>query len=348
VAASAACGAAAAVGALLAIGVADQDTDGDVREVVVGVPADRDPAEVARDAMPAIIRIEVVGPEGPATGSGVVFRDDGHLLTSADLVAGATSIKAVLHTGESVEAHVVGADPVTDIGVVRLDVDTLAGAPLGSIAGLQEGEATIAIGTASAPGTAPVITRTVVGDLDADLQTAQQGTVYGMLLLNSSQGQLAPGSVVLDQSGAVVGLTTPRRATTGGLTPTSADAVGEPTGLVSSVTYATPIDFARKVADDIITTGSAQHAWLGVHGSDIEQEGEGAELQTVVDQSPAAVAGLLEGDRVTAVDGRPIDSLPELHVLLREHRPGDTIELEYQRGARRWTCEAVLASPPAS
>ena len=112
-----------------------------------------------------------------------------------------------------------------------------------------------------------------------------------MLLLNSSQGQLAPGSVVLDQSGAVVGLTTPRRATTGGLTPTSADAVGEPTGLVSSVTYATPIDFARKVADDIIDTGSAQHAWLGVHGSDIEGEGEGAEVQTVVDQSPAAVAG---------------------------------------------------------
>jgi putative serine protease PepD len=347
VAASAACGAAAAVGALLAIGVADQDT-GDVREVVVGAAADREPAEVARDAMPAIIRVEVAGPEGPAIGSGVVFRDDGHILTSADLVAGATSVNAVLHTGESVEAQVVGVDPITDIGVVRLEIDRLAGAPLGSIAGLQEGEATIAIGNASAPATAPGNTRAVVGDHDADLQTDTQGTVYGMLLLNSSQGQLAPGSVVLDQAGAVVGLTTPRRATTGGLTPTSADAAGEPTGLVSSVTYATPIDFARKVADDIISTGSAQHAWLGVQGSDIEREGEGAEVQTVVDQSPAAVAGLHEGDRVTAVDGRPIDSLPELHVLLRQHRPGDTIELEYRRGARRWTCEAVLAPPPAS
>jgi S1-C subfamily serine protease len=104
VAASAACGAAAAVGALLAIGVADQDT-GDVREVVVGAAADREPAEVARDAMPAIIRVEVVGPEGPAIGSGVVFRDDGHILTSADLVGGAASVNAVLHTGESVEAQ---------------------------------------------------------------------------------------------------------------------------------------------------------------------------------------------------------------------------------------------------
>lgn len=347
VAAAAACGAVAAAGVLLAAGLLRDGPTDDVREWLLPRGDQREPAEIAEDLLPSIVHLEVAAPDGVRTGTGLVFRDDGHVLTAADLVDGAHAVTAVHGDGEAEPVEVVGADATTDLAVVKLTSGTRPAAPLGATPALQPGEATIVIEPAPADGRSPAVTRTVVGATGARLQHDDGQPLYGMVQLNSASSIRTAGAVVVDQHGAVVGLTTARRPRAG-LTATSVASGVVPTSAAASATstWATPIDYARKVADDLITTGAAQHVWMGIEHVDSEVAGAGARVYDVVAGSPAHDAGLVADDVVVRIAGRRVRSMDEVIVELRTHRPGDAVEVEYRRGGDDRRCSIVLAPPP--
>lgn len=325
----------------------------DVVERVASAPPATLPVGIQRDAdagvealatqvAPAIARLEIARPTpggagGPttATGSAVVFRDDGYLLTSADLVAGATSVGVILADGSIQDGTVVGADPLTDVAVLKVDGDGLPTAVLGSVHDLAVGQVTAIIGSAPAPGEDPSLTAGIVSALGRTIMADAGGapTRHDMIETDAPLDPVATGGALLDGRGAVVGITT-----------------DPPDDLaLDGLSFATPIDTARAVAGDIIATGSVHHPWLGIEGSDIEartaddlQLAGGARVATVAEGSPAAVAGLAPDDVITSVGAVTVTSMAALVVELRRHEPGETVLIAYLRDGRPGLCVAHL------
>ncbi len=146
------------------------------------------------------------------------------------------------------------------------------------------------------------------------------------------------GGALVDQWGEVIGIMT---------TPAVDDS--SPRGLG----FATPVDVARSVADQLIATGHASHAWLGVEGSDLDSMTASelgltgaAEVEQVVAGSPAARSGLAVADVVVQLDNTQITSMGSLMVSLREHRPGDRVTIAFLRNGRRHSAQVVLTERP--
>ena len=117
--------------------------------------------------------------------------------------------------------------------------------------------------------------------------------------------------------------------------------------------YATPIDIAHSVAEDLISKGHVAHAWLGVEGADVDAATAtrdsvpgGASVRGVSTGSPARLAGLTPGDVVVAIDGAPVRSMATLVLLLRQHHVGDVVTIAYVRGRQHRSAHATLAERP--
>lgn len=304
---------------------------------------------VAEAVLPAVVRIRGEGVTGTRSGSGVVFRTDGYVLTTADAIDGADLVTVWSHEGRPAPAAVVGVDPSTDLAVVKVDpgaygLTELPAATIGRPNTLQLGERTVAVVPDENRPSRPSVSVGLVSGLDMRVDGTDGTTLHDMI---QSSVRLAPevtGAPLVDSSGAVVGLITCRDQPDG-------EGAGRATADDNTlrVRYATPIDYAKAVADELILTGRVAHVWLGVEGTDptdeeIDREGRGSAVVTkVAASSPAAAAGLRPGDRVLAVEGVPVTSMSELVVALRAHRPGDAIGITFRRGAEEQTTLAVLA-----
>lgn len=281
--------------------------------------------EVAEKTRPAIVEVHVDGNDDEADGSGVVFRSDGHILTSAHVIDEARTVHVVLPEGQGLEAVVVGRDPETDLAVLKVDRTGMATAAFGSVAGLKVGHVAIVVGASLALGVVSALGREV---------TVSKGTrLLDMIQTDTPVSEASSGGALVDAGGAVIGITT------------SVDGTG----------YATPVDVARDVADQLIATGKVAHAWLGVEGSDLgDAEARrlgvdgGAVVRRVRDGSPAAAVGLAPRDVIVAVDGVTVQSMSALKVTLRERRPGQAVDLRFLRDGKEQRVVTTLASPPAS
>jgi putative serine protease PepD len=142
----------------------------------------------------------------------------------------------------------------------------------------------------------------------------------------------ASGSPLVDSSGTVVGIITRR-----GVDP-AGDSTEDGSGPTLKVRHATTIDWAKRVADDLVSNGFVRHVWLGVRGADLTEDEVtdlgrgGAKLVSVAEGSPAALSGLQPGDIVLGIDARHVTSSSDLVVALRGHAPGDAIAISYRRG----------------
>jgi S1-C subfamily serine protease len=334
-------------GLVAASGALDRD-DADpavIREAVpVSTPSDGDAAlepvvRIAEDVSPAIVRIEVSGDRN-GTGSGVVFRDDGYLLTNAHVVVDAQRITVVLADGREHGGTLVGTDPLTDVAVVKIDDEgPFTVAVLGSAAPLRVGQAAVAIGSPLGLIGGSSVTTGVISALGRSVLTPAGPPLLDMIQTDAAIAPGSSGGALLDGAGSVVGITT-------------AIAVSD-TG-VEGLGFATPIDIARSVADDLIVSGKAVHVWLGIEGRDLDATSAaargvdgGAVVVDVVGDSPAAAAGLATDDVIVAISGTPVRSMSALVIALRDRRPGDRMELEVLRQDDRSTVDLELATRPA-
>jgi putative serine protease PepD len=290
---------------------------------------------------PAIVELLTDGDNGPGSGSGVLLRSDGHIVTNLHVVDNAARITAVLANGRHYKARVVGSDADTDLAVVKIDADTpLTVATIGTATSLKAGQQAVAIGSPLGLAGGPSVSVGVVSALGRELTTHDGHKLLDMIQTDAPIAPGSSGGALLDGNGAVIGITT-------------ALAIGE-TGN-QGLGFATPIDIAKDTANQLITTGKVVHVWVGVEGEDVDAAtagqlglAGGAMVKVVAPGSPAAVAGIEAGDLVVAVDDRVITSMAGLVVALRSHHPGDRVSIGYLRDGRPRSVKVKLAARPQS
>jgi S1-C subfamily serine protease len=297
-----------------------------------------DVVAVADRVRPAIVQLKVErGRSG--SGSGVLFRSDGHLLTNAHVVDGATSVVVVLASGREMPAQVVGSDSNSDTAVVKIDGGPFPVAELGTTADLKVGQEAIAIGSPLGLSGGPSVTVGVVSALHRSVRTRTGQSLIDMVQTDAPIAPGSSGGALLDSAGRVIGITTALA-----MTDTGAEGFG----------FATPIDAARSAAEQLILTGKVVTVWLGVEGTDLDgatalelKVDGGAMIEKVKADSPAERAGLTARDVILKADGKPITSMNMLVLVIRAHRPGDSFPVEIMRDKQRHGMTVTVVERPA-
>jgi S1-C subfamily serine protease len=293
---------------------------------------------IAEEVTPAIVRIVAEG-DVPSGGSGVMFRDNGYLLTNAHVVDEAERITVIFADGSELEGALVGFDTDTDVAVVKVERDEpFTVAALGTATDLRVGQATIAIGSPLGLVGGSSVTTGVVSQLGRVVRASERAPLLDMIQTDAAIAPGSSGGALLDGDGYVIGVTTAIAVSEVG-----AEGLG----------FAVPIDIARAVAEDIIATGSAVHVWLGIEGhtlgapeADALGVRGGAVVRRVVDDSPAAGAGLEVDDVILTVSEEDIISMSALVIHLRRLDPGDEVRLGLVRDGTPLTVTVVLAQRP--
>ncbi len=280
------------------------------------VDAERWPAEVVEGVRPGIAQVKARTDESLRVGSGVLFRSDGLLLTSYDLIDGATEMEIVLDDGATHAGQVVGIDHISGVAVVRVEEMDLPTARLAIIKQPpQVGDYAVAVAARAAPDSHKLAT---VSSTSVSVPVDEHQHLHGLIQLDAGMPTDGSGGGVVDDSGAVIGIIV--------------DVDTE------NATYAVPIGYARTIAEDMIRFGEARHPWLGIKGVDLDDQGQrdneldgAVRITNVLASSPAHAVGIRKGDIITAVDGTPVLSMSELILELRRHPPGDDIVLSMLR-----------------
>ena len=287
---------------------------------------------VAKAVLPSIVRIDVdAGFQGTGTGSGVIYRQDGYIITNNHVVQGANAITVTLSDGEELEARYLGSAESSgvDIAVIKVDRTGLPAATLGNTHELEVGDLAVALG--SPFGLQGTVTAGVISALHRNISFGRGASFADAIQTDAPINPGNSGGALANSSGEVVGINT-------AIVPASG-------GGNAGVGFAIPIEVAKRVADQIIETGSARLPFLGIEGQNLPGD-KGALIQRVVSGGPAARAGLRQGDIIVELDGQAIGSMDELISTLILKEVGSTIRITYERDGDRRTAEARLAARP--
>jgi putative serine protease PepD len=296
--------------------------------------------DIAARSLPGVVSILAEGSSQSGSGSGFVIRPDGYLLTNnhvVDLVAKGGKLTVTFSDGVSSKGTIVGVSPDYDLAVVKVDRTGLPTLPLGDSSKVRVGDSAIAIG---APlGLDGTVTSGIVSALDRPVTAGESGGSAGAptSFINAIQTDAAinpgnSGGPLLDERGNVIGVDS-AIATLGATGGSEAGSIG--------LGFAIPINSAKRVADQLISTGKATTPILGVKLEMGFTKG-GARVQSVTPGSAAAQAGLQAGDVITALDGRQIHDGTELVVAVRSHAPGDKVVVSYTRNGKALTTTLIL------
>jgi S1-C subfamily serine protease len=301
---------------------------------------------IAAKARPWVVNIDVSSSQQTlfgsvpvaGTGSGVIIRSDGYILTNAHVVQDASSINVTLADGSKLTGHAVGVDPDTDIAVVKVDRSGLPAAVLGSVKNLQVGELAVAIG--SPLGLDQTVTAGIISALGRSVDRTNQPPLVDMVQTDAPITEGNSGGALIDATGSVVGINA--------AIATAPDVGG------TGIGFAIPIDIATAVARQLIGSGHATHPWLGVSGEAITPEtaqqfkvSQGAFIVAVTQGGPAEQGGMKANDVVVSFNGQKISSMDDLVVAIRERQVGDHVTLGVIRGGQHLTLHVVVGNKPA-
>jgi putative serine protease PepD len=296
---------------------------------------------VAQKVLPSVVKIDVTGQQGSASGSGIILTADGTILTNNHVVEPATaggSLEVSFDDGTSAEAEILGTDPLTDTAVIRAaDVSGLTPATIGKSANLGVGEGVVAIG--SPFGLDATVTSGIVSALDRPVNVGSddQGnsTTYPAIQTDAAINPGNSGGPLVDMTGAVVGINSSIR------TAASQSPFGQSGSGSIGLGFAIPIDEVMPIVDQMAAGETPTHARLGIRVADDE---DGARVAEVSAGSTAAQAGIEAGDVITSVDGRRIIGADSLVATIRSYRPGDQVEVTWTRGGESRTATVTLDS----
>jgi putative serine protease PepD len=293
--------------------------------------------------LPSVVKIGVVTPQGAGSGSGIVIRSDGLIVTNNHVVAAVAQggdLTVTLNDGRTVPASIVGRDDLTDLAVIRADAKGLTPAKLGSSGQLAVGQQVVAIG--SPFGLDATVTSGIVSALNRPVTSGDGNgdstTVFPAVQTDAAINPGNSGGALIDLAGRVVGINSAIK---------TAGDNGQSQGGNIGLGFAIPIDQAKPIIDELVAKGTATHARLGVQVGDVESSDGlqlGAQLGEVTPGGAADKAGLKAGDVVTAVDSHAIASGDALVAAVRSHRPGEKVTITYKRGGQTSTVTVTLAS----
>ncbi|MDI3317567.1 MAG: trypsin-like peptidase domain-containing protein [Bacillota bacterium] len=293
---------------------------------------------------PAVVQIRnrflrAGGRSGEGLGSGILWREPGLVLTNAHVVENARSLEVKLHDGQGFAGQVLGADPLYDLAVVRLQgaLEPLPLADFASAAHLRPGRLVVAVGNPF--GLSWTVTSGVISAAGRSLPVARGVFLDGLLQTDAAINPGNSGGALATLDGRVVGVNT------------AILAAGQGLG------FAIPSDIALPLAEQLIRRGRAFHPWLGVEAEEAVlppavaralglPAHRGAQVLTVLPGSPADEAGLMPGDLIYKADGRAVSSAAEIRALLYGRAAGERVELELLRDGTVLRREVRLAELP--
>jgi S1-C subfamily serine protease len=316
-------------------------------------------ARAAEAVSPAIVTI--TGRAGEATdpfelpetgvGSGIIFDAAGWVLTNRHVVIGATQVTVELRDGRRVTGTVYGEDTLTDLAIVQLDVDErLPVARIGDSAQLRPGDLAVAIGsplgTFTNSVTSGVISALARSVPVTDPATGERRTLNNLIQTDAAINPGNSGGALVDAAGAVIGVNTAMAA-----------------GGAQGIGFAIPINIAKPLLRQAIAGEPLARPWIGIRYRVVDRnvaESEGLPvdygaliwsdsptLPAIVPDSPAATAGLEEGDIVTSINGQRIDASRSLEDILSEYQPGDRLTLMLLRNGTTRQVSLTLGTRPA-
>jgi putative serine protease PepD len=303
--------------------------------------------KVAQSVLPSVVMINVAGPNGEGSGSGIILSRDGKILTNNHVVALAGSsgeLNVSFNDGSHATAKILGTDPLTDTAVIQAEgVKNLTPATLGHSSSLQVGQGVVAIG--SPFGLDATVTSGIVSALNRPVTVGQvsQGnsTVYPAIQTDAAINPGNSGGPLVNLSGEVVGIDAAIQSATNGATG------GEPGSI--GLGFAIPIDEVLPIVQQMIKGETPTHARLGI-GVENAASGvgaqitDGAKISEVNNGSAAADAGLRTGDVITKIDDHLITSSDGLVAIIRSYRPGEKVTVTYERGGDTHTVRVTLDS----
>lgn len=269
------------------------------------------------------------------SGSGVIIRDDGYIITNNHVIANAEQIEVVLNDKRSYDAKLIGADPKTDLAVLKITGDQWTPIAFSNSDEAKVGQWVLAIGNPF--NLASTVTAGIVSAKGRNIDIIQENfKIESFIQTDAAVNPGNSGGALVNMNGELVGINT---------------AIASNTGSYAGYSFAIPANLARKVALDLIEFGNVQRAFMGVNIRDIDQalaqsqklpRLNGVYVEGVLNGSSAEAGGLEPGDLIIAVDSHHIESAAALQERLGLHRPGDQISLGIMRGSRHMRLAIVL------
>ena len=291
---------------------------------------------IVRKVEPSVVTIS----HDQGTGSGVVWSEDGVVVTNAHVVGSARDVEVAFFDGRRADGQVRAADEDTDLAVVDVERQDLEPATFQDELP-QVGELAVAMG--SPLGFQNTITAGIISGLHREIPGSAQQGIRSLVDLIQTDAPISPGNsggALLNGRGQVVGISV-------AYIPPEQGAV--------SIGFAIPAATAVDVVGDLLRTGRATHAYLGIEPAPVTREvaaqlgldqAAGVLVMEVGDGTPAAKAGLQPGDVIVRLDDKPVDTVEDLFGELRQHRPGERVTLTVVRDGREQQITATLADNP--
>jgi len=268
-------------------------------------------------------------------GSGVIISPDGYIVTNNHVIDGAVDIRVTMSNREVLPAKLVGADPLTDLAVIKVNATNLPSVPWGNSAELHPGQTVLAFGNPY--GFRFTVTRGIISALNRPNPDPSDRRKPGEFI--QTDAAINPGNsggALVDARGELIGINTFLISSSGSF---------------SGMGFAIPSQIVQPTVETLIRDGKVTHAFIGVQISDITPDNakffqlnkaEGAVVSEVGPDTPAAKAGLRTGDVITELDGKPVTDAGQLQMTVGQKRPGDTIHLQVVRDSKPMTISVTL------
>lgn len=265
------------------------------------------------------------------TGSGIIYRENGYIITNNHVVEGASSLKVTLQDGRTFDARVLGGDAKSDLAVIKINADNLPAADLGDSSKVKVGQLAVAIGTPAGEEFSGSVTAGIVSAIDRKLKIGEKE-----LNLIQTDAAINPGNsggALVNKDGEIVGINSAK------LTDTQIEGMG----------FAIPINDAMPIIEELVNHGYVKRPWIGVGIRTVTDQisktydiPKGAYVAKVYYNSPAEESGLRVDDIITEIDGEKVESVEDLSNIIGKHEPDETVKIKVYRDKKYKTVDVKL------
>lgn len=270
-----------------------------------------------------------------AYGSGVVLTPDGYIVTNNHVVEGADEVEVTFNNKVKKTATIIGTDPTTDLALIKVEASDLEYLTFGDSDNVRIGEWVLAVGNPF--NLTSTVTAGIVSAKARNLSILGEGTsVESFIQTDAAVNPGNSGGALVNTKGELVGINA---------------AIASHTGSYEGYSFAIPSNIVRKVVDDLLLYGETQRGYLGIYPEELTQELaqkegleniEGVYVKGVTDGGAAKLAGIQQGDVLTAIDGKKVNSISQMMEAIRQYRPGDKVNVEVNRNGTHHHYELTL------